>query len=327
MRLRSLLVDAVSPMRRLRRRVPFLERLLRVSLTDQEFHSVEIACERSRVDFGAFYHWYLQKLVVSRHVRRLEKTSTLKMVARMDRSDYSRVDALRGERRGLLIAIPHHGHYILSIVAVAERLRASREVLIFYGSPQTHAGNELFDHLYGHLFGDASSGVQVIHDTRAGLARALRGLKEGAVVIIMPDVYKHEHETFLVPFCGRPLNVMLGTAAFARKTGSVILPMVSQPTARGLGFTSVFGQLIDVGAGHAKADVTVHADYRVTAELFRQLEAVIDPAIVYWQYSRSHYMREATFPELTPDSVQSIAELFFVDPRVNVDLREPIRLD
>lgn len=326
MRLRSLLVDTALPLRRLRRRVPFLEKLLRVSLTDQEFHSVGIACERSGVDFGTFYHWYLQKLLVSRQVRRLEATSTLKMVARMDRSDYARVDALRDEPRGLVIAIPHHGHYILSIVALADRLRASREVLVFYGSPQTHAGNEIFDQLYGQLFDDPSSGVQVIHDNRAGIVRALRGLKNGAAVVIMPDVYKHEHETFLIPFCGRPLNIMLGTAALARKTGSVILPMVSQPTAHGLGFTSVFGDVIDEGTREAKADDTVHADYRVMAQVFQQFETVMAPAIVYWQYIRSHYMREATFPELTPDSMQAIADLFFVDPRVNVDLRDPIRL-
>jgi lauroyl/myristoyl acyltransferase len=249
------------------------------------------------------------------------------MIARMDASDYARVDALRSEPRGLLLAIPHHGHYILSIVALAERLRSSRQVLIFYGNPQTHAGNEIFDHLYGQLFGDASSGVRVIHDTRTGMASALRGLKDGAAVIIMPDVYKHEHDTFLVPFCGRPLNVMLGTAALARKTGSVILPMVSQPAARGFGFSSVFSELIDERPAADDADDTVHASYRVTAELFRQLEAEMDGAIVYWQYARSHYLREGTFPALAPDAVQSIAELFFVDPRVDMGRQAPLPLD
>jgi lauroyl/myristoyl acyltransferase len=157
------------------------------------------------------------------------------------------------------------------------------------------------------------------------MASALRGLKEGAAVVIMPDVYKHEHETFLVPFCGRPLNVMLGTAALARKTGSLLLPMVSQPASRGFGFSSVFGELLDERP--TPADDTLHANYRVTAELFRQLEQVMDSEIVYWQYVRSHYLREGTFPELAPGAVQSIAELFFVDPRVNVDLREPLLLD
>jgi lauroyl/myristoyl acyltransferase len=327
MRLGSLLIDVASPMRRLRRRVPLLERLLRVPLTEEELRSIGLACERSGVELGAFYHWYLQKWVVSRHVRRLEKASTLRMISRMDRTDYAPVDALQKESRGLLFAIPHHGHYILSIVALAERLRTSREVLIFYGNPQTHAGNEIFDHLYGQLFGDASSGVRVIHDTRAGMASALRGLKEGAAVIIMPDVYKQEHDTYLVPFCGRPLNVMLGTAALARKTGAVILPMVSQPAARGFGFSSVFGALIDERPAEEGTDDSVHASYRLTAELFRQLEAVMDPAIVYWQYVRSHYLREASFPELAPDAVSSIAELLFVDPRVNVDLSAPLRLD
>ena len=38
---------------------------------------------------------------------------------------------------------------------------------MFYGDPKTHAGNELFDALYGRLYGDASKGVEIIHDTRA----------------------------------------------------------------------------------------------------------------------------------------------------------------
>ncbi len=100
-------------------------------------------------------------------------------------------------------------------------------------------------------------------------------------MIILPDVYKHEHETFLVPFCGRPLNVMLGTAALARKTGTLILPRVSQPAARGFGFTSAFGGVLDERP--TSGDDTLHANYRVTAQVFRQLERVMDSEIVYCQ--------------------------------------------
>lgn len=332
MRFHSLLMDASSPMRRLRRRIPMLEKLLRVELNDREFESVGIACARSHVEFGAFYHWYLQKLLVSQHVRRLDKTSTLGIVAGMDRTDYTALNVAARDPRGLIVAIPHHGHYILSIVALAERLRASREVLVFYGAPQTHAGNEIFDLLYAQLFGDAGSRVEVIHDTRAGMVRAIRGLQNGAAVVIMPDVYKNEHDTFLVPFCGRPLNVMFGTAALARRTGAAILPVVSRPLARGLGFDSAFGAIIEYPYAHEDAQQatpidTVHSDYRTTLQMFRMFETCMDTSIVYWQYIRSHYMRDAEFPELSPDALKAVAGLFLVDPRVHIDLDNPIRLD
>ena len=38
-------------------------------------------------------------------------------------------------------------------------------------------------------------------------------------------------------------------------------------------------------------------------------------------------MRDAEFPELSPDALKAVAELFFVDPRVHIDLHNPIRLD
>ena len=332
MRFHSLLMNVSSPMRRLRRRIPVLEKLLRLKLNDSEFESIGIACARSQVEFGAFYHWYLQKLLVSQHVRCLDKASMLDMVTGMDRTDYTALDVAASNPRGLIVAIPHHGHYILSIVALAERLRASREVLVFYGAPETHAGNEIFDLLYAQLFGDAGSRAEVIHDTRAGMVRAIRGLQNGATVVIMPDVYKNEHDTFLVPFCGRPLNVMFGTAALARRTGAAILPMVSRPLARGLGFDSAFGAIIEYphgseDAGQATPIDTVHSDYRATVQMFRMFETCMETSIIYWQYIRSHYMRDAEFPELSPDALKTVAELFFVDPRVHVDLHNSIRLD
>lgn len=329
---RSLLMDAASPIRRLHGRVPILERWLHVELNDREAESTRIACARSKVAFGAYYHWYLQKLLISKGVRRLDKASTLKMIASMDRTDYAAADIAAADPRGLIVAIPHHGHYILSITALADRLRASRQVLVFYGDPKTHSGNEIFERLHAQLFSGADSGVEVIHDTRAGMVRAIRGLQNGAVVMIMPDVYKNEEDTVLLPFCGKPLNVMFGTVALARKTGAAILPMVSRPSPRGLGFDGAFGAIIEYPrmdqniAQPTPADIT-HLDYRTTLRLFEAFEAHMNDSIFYWQYVRSHYARDAEFPDLSHDELKTVAELFFADPRIGVDLHDPIRLD
>ena len=94
----------------------------------------------------------------------------------------------------------------------------------------------------------------MIHNTRAGLVKAIRGLQQGAVVIIMPDVYQDESETYQLPFCGRPLSVMLGTAALARKTGAGVLPMIARAESTGIRFSNLAGPLLRPGGIDAGAE-------------------------------------------------------------------------
>lgn len=324
----SFLASTALPMRLLRSRVSVIERFLETPLTDHDIQSLTIACTRSQVRFGAFYHWYLKKLIISRSVRGLDKHAMSRMLARYDHTDYGVLEDIARQQGGILVAVPHHGHYILSIVSVAQRLCKSREVLIFYGDPSTHSGNEVFDALYEVLWGDANARVQVIHDTRSGMAKAIRGLQNGSAVIIMPDVHKDEHETFLVPFCGRALNVMLGTAALARRTQSIILPMVSRPQGAGIGFANVWGSVLrpnQASQGLACVGTNV-ADYRITAAMFQFFEEVMDSDIIYWQYVRQHYMREIEFPILMPGSISAIVDLVLACPHANLNLGSIVRL-
>jgi lauroyl/myristoyl acyltransferase len=327
MRLESILARAAAPLKHWRHASALLERHLGLSLSDAEREVVKAVCAASDAHIGAYYYWYFQKLLISRQVRRLSSSTNVRTVLRMDVSDYTRLYRLPNDGRGLLLATPHHGHYIFSIVAAAERLSASRDVLVFYGNPETHAGNEIFDRLHQHLFSREGSRVTVIHDTRAGLARALRGLQNGAAVIIMPDAFKNEHDTLLIPFCGRPMNVMLGTAALARKTNARILPMTSRPTDNGLGFASVFGEVIEPTAPDLPAEDILHGDYRVTLQMFEQFESVMATSLLHWQFIRSHFGRQGDFPRLPGDRVASAVELLFADPRVQLKDITPVLVD
>lgn len=310
------------PLRRLHRQSPRLERMLSIDLPAAELDSVLEACSRSGVRLGDYYYWYFQKMLAARRFRGMDRRDILKRLSSSDVSDYDRLDALSDSTDlGLLIAIPHHAHYILSIVAMAERLRHRRRVLVFYGAPTTHVGNELFDDLYGVVFQGECSNVEVIHDTRAGLSSAIDGLKKGAAVIIMPDVHKHERDAYLLPFLGRPLNVMLGTAALARRTGSSILPCISRSYGHGLQFETRCEPLIPPmvacasDTSLAQVDV-VHQDYCVTAKMFQAFESTMSCCIHHWQYARVHYQRKLGFPELRPEELESAAALLFDDPRM-----------
>jgi lauroyl/myristoyl acyltransferase len=243
----------------------------------------------------------------------------------MDKTDYVLLDNATSNPCGLVIAIPHHGHYILSIVGIVEHLRRKRDVFVFYGAPATHSGNEIFDALYARLYGHHKTAAHIIHDTRSGMSEAIRALRSGAAVIIMPDAYRHVRDTYSLPFCNRPLNVMLGTAAIARRTNSVILPAISNPEEGKLSFSTAFGPIVSPGAD--QGEDMLHRDYCTMARLFQHFEQAMSDRIIYWQHARSHYMRMSEFPSISSESLEAISDLFFRDPRIQVDTRDPVRLD
>jgi hypothetical protein len=329
----ELLSKLARPLRNVRHQSRFLEKALKLELSPSELESVLEACSRSNTRLGGYYYWYLQKLIIARRFRSMDRRSVLQRLRRLDLTDYGALTRLHEEtsERGLLIAIPHHANYILSIIGMAEHLRRYRCVYIFYGSPETRPSNELFDELYRKVFGDEEANVRVIHDNRAGLADAIRSLRARAVVIIMPDVFKDERDTYTLPFCGRPLNVMLGTAAIARKTGSYIAPAVSLVRASSPRFAIWLGQPIKPSntpdASEMDAIDLTHLDYRTTAQLFQAYERAMADNIIYWQHARTHYTRTVEFPELHSSSIRETSSLFFNDPRIRCVRSRPVSID
>lgn len=328
--LRTALV-LLRPLRRSRRRWPLIERLLGLDFTPREFASVRAACDASGERLGAYYFWKLAQVAEVQVFRRLGKRATLALITGSDRSDYTALDPHLEDPRGTLLAIPHHGSFVFSIVALVERIRRQRPVFVFYEAPEVHSTNEIFDLLHQRLFGDAGSGVTILHNNRNGLATAIRQLKLGSFVVIMPDVYKDRDDTYQIPFCGRTRNAMLGTAVLARRTGATILPMVPECSGDGFEFRTRFGQAIApaVSGGADGADAAVHdlwCDYRTTVALFRQFEAFMRGRLLHWQYCRTHFSAEPAPPELDAEALVRLSELFLKDPRVFVDLTSPVTL-
>lgn len=316
------------PLNLLDRRISAIEKWLKVPLSQVDERLVRQACAMSGGKrIGTFYHWYLLKLLVARSVRGVDRQRALSLINACDRTDYTGIRSVFASDRGVLIAIPHHAHYIFSMIALAEKVRARRLVHVFYGQPSTHRGNEVFDYLHQRIWGNEAN-VEVIHDTRLGMAKAIKGLKNGAVVFIMPDVFQKESDTMVVPFCGRALNVMMGTATLARKTEAWILPAVSTRSGQGLGFATRFGTRIDSHPPRAQARSAASriADYRVTSTLFKQFENFMSPELLYWQNVRQFLAEGSYFRTSTPEQLITFAEELAADPvmqlpRLTVDLR------
>lgn len=309
-----------------------IERFLETPLDESDERHIRTACSESGgVRFGAFYHWYLQKLIISKSIRTLDRAKTLALIAALDKTDYTPLRDVRESSSGVLIAVPHQSHYIFAIAGLSEQLRRSKRVYIFYGQPKTHRGNEVFDHFASMLWGsEASANVEVIHDTRHGLAKAIKGLKSGGVVLTMPDVFQKEDDTLVIPFCGRPLNVMLGTAALARKTGAWILPVIPAAHGRGMDFQTRFGTRIDTLAEALDApgaDAMKVMDYAVTRSIFAQYEPWMQGAILYWQNMRKYLAQEPSSWVLSRSELGTVVKMLETDPMVawgadaTIDLR------
>lgn len=314
------------PLRLLDRQLPWIEELVETPLNVQDLASVRKACAISGVNLGEYYHWYLQKRLVSDAIRNLSREEGMALVEEVDHSDYGTAKELFGTEKGILIALPHHAHYIFTVIALAEKLRETRPVYLFFGEPGRNPGNEIFDHMCRVFYGPGRN-VGTVHDNRQGLAKAMRVLKEGAAVFILPDAFSNEEHTFAIPFCGSALNIMLGTAILARKTGAIIQPVLSTPHGKGFGFKSEFAAPIHHGVVAGEGDLETRIrDYEVMRRVFGFYEQFMAPSIVYWQQVRRHLSQVGEFKELSPQQLDEVATLLANDPaltapQVLVDLR------
>jgi hypothetical protein len=310
----GVLAALARPMVLLDRRVRWLESALDLPLAAGDIASVRVACAAGRQRLGHYYHWYFLKLLQARIIRRADRRRILRLVDRLDRTDYAALDGLPAGR-GLLVAIPHHSHYVFSMIALARRLQRHRRVHLFYGAPGTHPGNEVFDALHDAVWKDDPA-VDVLHDDRRGLARALEGLRRGDAVIIMPDVFRDESGTLLVPFCGRPMNAMLGTATLARRTGATIIPAVPRTVGPGMAFATRFAAPLEACgpeiAPRSAAERLI--DYATTRRLFARFESFMAGELIHWQNVRQHLSREAGFPQLARDGMDRVADLLSSSP-------------
>ena len=278
----------LAPIRLLNRNLTPLDRLLGRELTIPQVNAIAQACRVDGRRFGAYYHWKFRQIAQVATMRTLERNEAIALVHSNDHSEYGPLDDAMADPRGLLIAIPHHGHYLQGIIAMCERLHLVRDVFVFYESPEAHETNAIFDVIHERVFGSAASKVSILHNNRVGLVRALKELRKGSVVFILPDVFKHVEHTYRVPFCGMQRDFMLGSAVIARRSNTRILPVVAQPLQDLFGFANQFGNQIEAGVTDGSPEGDLHADYRATLGMFRAFEPMMKDNLFYWQYAYSH---------------------------------------
>lgn len=308
---------------RLRTPNRFVERVLGVDYPAEERASILSACRYQGADIGQFYRWKCVQWATMREVMRRDRAGVTRFIATHDLSCYEPLDEALQRPEGLLVATPHYGHFLVSITAIADRSAGRKVVNIFFDAPEKHSANKSFADLGETLYGDRED-VNVIFNNRAGLVRALKALRRGEIVVIMPDVFDNVDDTFELSFLGHSRSVALGTATLARVSGSRVLPMVSRAEAQGR-FRSCFGEAIvpKPDPGPDRVRQAFH-DYALTRSMFMQFEALIERDVIPWQYIRTHFNAPPPLPNVPPGQLAEYLRMFAADPRVRVDLRSPV---
>jgi len=147
---------------------------------------------------------------------------------------------------------------------------------------------------------------------------------------MLPDAYADIEDTHVVPFFGRPMNVMLGSAVMARKSESRLIPAIAFP-AGVLRFSIEFGDSIPslqgVDSVSSKAASFELQDYASTALMFQQFERWMMGRTMYWQYLRQHFYKRCCFNRLRPEVVDLMWDQFLKDPRLAAPLAVDFHLN
>lgn len=299
-------------------RLPIIEPALGIRLDKPSVHALCAAMALGDGGWMKFYGWRLRSIFDQCRWRRMDRQSFGRSCHRRDVSSYSALFEAVDAGRGLLVAIPHFGCFVDSILAMARQLHGRCRVSVFYEDPGVHAGNARFDELAGRIFDDGT--LEVLHNGPRGIRRAVKALREGCVVVLLPDVYGPGTPTYPVPFAGGLRQAAMGAAYLTRKTGALLLPVVSMPKPLGA-FESRFGSQIDareaLPRNFGKFDEVVR-DFRVTRDLFAALDQLMDAQYLYWQYASSHFGSQGRLHRFDATRFSAQIELCLQDPRLRV---------
>lgn len=130
------------------------------------------------------------------------------------------------EMEGAIIATPHYGPFLPLCLDLIRRFDGRRRLNIMFNDPAKTPSNRA----HAELFRSLARNVGFYYPDRKGTIAALKGLKRGEVLALMPDVYFQSESLMALPFFGRLLGVMPGTSFFSVKSGSPIVPVYPYPS-------------------------------------------------------------------------------------------------
>ena len=202
------------------------------------------------------------------------------------------------DRRPVVLVTPHYGNYMLGALRVAADF-SDQGVHFFYNPPERNAYAETSNRLLDR----PASNCHKIYNNAHGLKTALKVLRGGGTLCLMPDLISVTASALYVPFFGRFFTAMSGLAFLALRTDALVIPCYSYTVQAGrplLEFRAPLPIPDDVRASFGDRC------YSLTASLFRELERQIRAHPAHWRYWHIFTKRSLSFLS-PPDSISDLA--------------------
>ena len=248
----------------------------------QQFHaSVRVALPAlSLAESQQLRHRHLgamrQARLVNAHLATLPAAALARYVARHVQIDGQDVlDSVRDSKGPVIFVTPHYGAFTLGCLKLIQHIGLRKTVNAFYDPPAKNPSAAGFEALLKGL----GYGFHALFNDSTAVLKALRVLKRGEALTMMPDVFDMAGHVLYVPFFGRLVPAMAGTALFALKSQARVIVGFSCPGA-GLQTTVKLAPPLDYArTGNLEADIA-----GLTAAIFQQIEAQIRLAPEHWFY-------------------------------------------
>lgn len=185
------------------------------------------------------------------------------------------LDAVKHGDGSVIFVTPHYGNFPAGCLKLIKEIGHYKTVNAFYNPPSKNRSSEGFDALFQRL----GYGFNPLFNDETAVLKALRVLKRGEALTMMPDVFDISGHVLYVPFFGRLVPAMAGTAMFALKGRATVIVGYNCP-GEGLSSTLKLGRPLQVErTGDLESDIAL-----LTAAIFRELEAQIRSAPEHWIY-------------------------------------------
>ena len=194
----------------------------------------------------------------------------------VERRGFDAIERALAGGRGVLLLAPHMGNWELGGLATAARTPAT----IMYRPPREPAMERLLTDAR------ARTGATMAPANLGGVRQALRALRRGELVAILPDQSPSRGEGVTAPFFGQPALTMTLIRTLSRRTDAAIFIGWAERLPQARGFRLHYGPVTE--------PVDHEAPVEAATALNREIERIVreDPAQYQWTYRR--FRRQAS---------------------------------
>ncbi|MBI3283242.1 MAG: lysophospholipid acyltransferase family protein [Burkholderiales bacterium] len=238
------------------------------ALSDRETGSLYARYRLSMRKFG----------LLKNHLSALDEGQLSRFLDRhVDVEGQEHLDAVKADKAPVIFVTPHYGNFPAGCLKLIKEIGRTKTINAFYNPPSKNRSSEGFEELFHGL----GYGFNALFNDETAVLKALRVLKRGEALTMMPDVFDISGHVLYVPFFGRLIPAMAGTALFALKSRATIIVGYNCP-GEGLKSTLKLGKpLVFERSGKLDEDIAA-----LTAAIFRELEAQIRQSPEHWIYLR-----------------------------------------